>query len=197
MEFRKLRVFLSGIACAILTATSLEAWGSKEVFAKYPNAYFVETGSFMGAGIRSALDAGFPVLYSIELSPVYYQYCRYLFRGFPQVHLFEGDSAQQLDFVLDKIDAPATFWLDGHCSGGNTARGDSGTPILLELERIARHPIKTHTILIDDVRLFGSEEFDFISLDQVVERIRRINPLYTISFEDGYVPGDILVARIP
>ncbi len=136
------------------------------------------------------------MIYSIELSPVYYQYCRYLFRNFPKVHLLEGDSAKQFDLILDKIDAPATFWLDAHCSGGNTARGDSGTPILSELESIAKHPIKTHTILIDDVRLFGSEEFDFVPLDEVIERIRHINPLYTISFEDGYVPGDILVARV-
>jgi hypothetical protein len=51
MEFRKLRVFFSAMMCAVLAAASLEAWGSKEVFAKYPNTYFVDTGSFMGAGL--------------------------------------------------------------------------------------------------------------------------------------------------
>jgi hypothetical protein len=95
------------------------------------------------------------------------------------------------------IDAPATFWLDGHYSGAGTAKGKTNTPLLQELDHIGSHHIKTHTILIDDVRQFGTQEMDFITLDEVVEKVRSINPNYKFLFEDGFIPNDVLVAVVP
>lgn len=70
------------------------------------------------------------------------------------------------------------------------------SPVLQELEQIKKHPIKNHTILIDDVRLFGTIEFDYVTLDQIIDKVLEINPNYNISFVPGYVQNDILVAQI-
>jgi len=171
-------------------------WGSKEVFSHYPNKYFVETGTYRGEGVRKALSAGFKDVYSIELSPYYYKLCVGMFAKQKNVHLYFGDSAKELVTIIQQLNAPITFWLDGHCSMGNTARGDTMTPLMKELEAIKRHPIKTHTILIDDVRQFGTADFDWLSKDEVIKKIMEINPSYTIKYEDGYRPKDVLVAYI-
>lgn len=71
------------------------------------------------------------------------------------------------------------------------------SPILQELEAIKNHPIKNHTILIDDVRMFGTRDFDGVTLDQITDKLREINPNYSIFFEKGYQANDILVACIP
>ena len=74
--------------------------------------------------------------------------------------------------------------------------GKTNSPILQELDQIKKHHIKSHTILIDDVRLFGTHEFDYVTLDQIIDKILEINPSYKISFVPGYVNNDILVAQI-
>lgn len=170
---------------------------SMEVFRKHLNPIFIESGTTLGAGVTKALDAGFPEVYSIELSPQYYLKCLGKFQFDPRVHLYLGNSAEVLKKILPSIDQRATFWLDGHFCGGDSAIGATHTPILDELKAIASHHIKTHTIMIDDVRLFGKPEFDFIEIDEVIELLLRINPEYHISFEDGYIANDVLVAEIP
>ena len=107
-----------------------------------------------------------------------------------------GDSGKILYEVIKDIDSPITFWLDGHCSCGITAKGDEWSPILKELEQIKKHHIKNHTILIDDVRQFGTEYFDFVTIDQIIEKVLEINPDYKIFFIDGGFKDDILVAEV-
>lgn len=175
----------------------VEAITTRAVFAKYPNKYFIETGSHEGDGIQMALEAGFEKIYSIELSMSSYAYCQNRFKNQPKVTLLQGDSTYILPQLLERIDAPATFWLDGHYSEGITAKGETNTPILSELESIQRHPIKTHTIMIDDVRQFGTREFDFIPLTEILKKIYEINPEYSIFYEHGYIANDVLIARIP
>ena len=69
-----------------------------------------------------------------------------------------------------------------------------------ELESINLSPCKDHTLFIDDVRLFGNPEWDFLEKQQVIEAIHNINPNYKISYvdgnEDGTFPNDILVATV-
>lgn len=167
-----------------------------EVFSKYPNRYFVETGSYVGDGIQKALLAGFEVIYSIELSPTLFRMCRNRFRDKPQVHLFIGDSSVKMEEILNKIDGPATFWLDGHYSEGTTARGFVNTPVLFELDAIKKHAVKNHTILIDDIRIMGSSQFDYITLRQIKKKICEINPQYEFIFETGHILNDVFVAKI-
>ncbi len=170
---------------------------SSAVFSKYINPVFIETGSFMGHGIQKAIDAGFPEIYSIELAPHHHEYCLKRFQACPNVHLIQGDSGAVLKELMATINQRATFWLDGHFSAGvNSAMGKNRNPILDELAIIASHPIKNHTILIDDVRLFGTADFDYITIKTLIKIIMSINPKYTIRFEDGYIPNDVLVAEV-
>jgi hypothetical protein len=180
----------------VLFCQALNAIGSKHIFEKYPNKHFIETGSYEGEGIQFAIDSNFKNIYSIELSNFYYKQCCNRFAPYHFVNIFLGDSTEVLPIILKEIDAPATFWLDGHYSGPPTVKGQCNTPLLAELEHISQHPIKTHTILIDDARLFGTSQFDFISVETIIEKIRLINPNYEFFFEDGYVPKDILVAIV-
>lgn len=117
------------------------------------------------------------------------------FKNNPNVLLHLKSSTTMLDDIKD-INEPITFWLDGHWSFGKTSYKEMYCPVLLELNAIERHHIKTHTILVDDVRLFGTSEFNFISLSTVKETILRINPKYKFSFADGHIPNDILVATV-
>lgn len=181
----------------LLIETSLFGISKEGLFEKYPNKYFVETGSYLGDGINQALlSKCYEKIYSIELSEQYFEHCTDRFSNVDNVTILFGDSSVELSDVLKQIDAPATFWLDGHWSGGDTAKGVTMSPIIKELKLIKEHPIKTHTILIDDVRLFGTIEFDYVTLDDIIKILLEINPDYEIFFEDGYVEKDILVATI-
>ena len=71
-----------------------------------------------------------------------------------------GDSGEILPELLNNINEPILFWLDGHYSAGNTSKGSLNTPIIKELVTIFQHPIKQHIILIDDARLFnGADDY--------------------------------------
>ncbi len=190
--FLKIALYL----CLIHTFPLL-AVTTRSVFEKFPNPIFIETGSFFGEGIQNALDAGFNQIHSIELAPYYYQLCCERFKDVPEVHLWLGDSSEVLQNILDNLDEPATFWLDAHYSAGNTAIGKTHSPILKELAIIAKHPIKNHTILIDDVRQFGEIQFDYTDIDEIISFLRQINPNYVFHYEDGYIANDVLVAQTP
>lgn len=167
---------------------------TQELFARYPNDWLVETGTFRGHGVRAALAAGFAHVVSIELSDQLYADAVRNFADQPNVRLVHGDSGKAMWDVIRDIDRPITFWLDGHYSEGITARGDKNAPLLEELDAIARHPIRTHTVLIDDVRFLGTPVLDDIPLQSLIDRLMQINPAYEIRYEDGHIPHDVLVA---
>ena len=165
-------------------------------FRKYLNPVFIETGSFLGDGIENAIHAGFLEIYSIELSDKYFNECREKFKHVPKVTILKGDSGKILEELIMKINKPITFWLDGHYSGAETALGELSSPLMLELEMIKKHPIKTHTILIDDLRSWKkSEEYDF-DVNDIINKLYEINPQYKLLYEDGYIPKDVMVAII-
>jgi len=190
-----IKLFTPILFCLLLCSQGYSVT-TYDVFARHNNPIFIETGSCVGDGIACALKAGYKEIHSIELSPDFYQKCVVRFKNNPNVHLYLGDSSIVLKEILKNIKKPATFWLDGHYSWNGTARGDTNTPILKELAIIGDHSIKTHTILIDDVREFGTVEFDFIELDDILKALEKINPNYLISYENGYIANDVLVAEI-
>lgn len=161
---------------------------SSNIFRKYPNSIFIETGSHVGNGIQSAVEAGFNRIISIELSSKYHEICKQRFSNNSDVELVLGDVELVLKDIIDKIQSPITFWLDGHHSGDDTAWGLHNDPIFEELDIISTHQIKTHTLIIDDLR--------GIDKDKLIKKVLKINKDYVITYEDGYIPNDILVASI-
>jgi hypothetical protein len=69
-----------------------------------------------------------------------------------------------------------------------------------ELQAIAAHPIKNHTIIIDDMRLLRNHEAEWADLPYCIcdieEFIHTINPKYTITYDKGFVSKDILIATV-
>jgi hypothetical protein len=158
-------------------------------FRKYPNRVFVETGSFIGGGVKEALASGFNEIYSIELSDELHRICVGSFRAFPNVHFIHGDSRFVLEGLISKINEQITFWLDAHISGGITV-GEDLPPLMEELDIIRKHHIKMHTILIDDLHCWNWN-------DALAEKILSINPKYIIKVEDGELSEkDIMTAEI-
>ena len=95
---------------------------------KYSISTLVETGTYMGDMIE-AQKKRFKKIYTIELSPVLNEKAKSRFSGDKNICLFQGDSVQVLPNLLKGIDEPAIFWLDGHYSGGITAKGSKDCPI--------------------------------------------------------------------
>ena len=168
-----------------------------EIFKKYLNKKFIETGSFMGDGIQQALDAGFENVISIELSDKYFSICENRFSSDNKVKIVKGDSFKVLPSILSEIDTTVTFWLDGHHSCGDTALGDFWAPLIQELDVIKEHKIKNHTILIDDMRCWEHPNpvHGFYKED-IFSKLLEINKDYKFTFEDGQFENDILVAHL-
>lgn len=146
---------------------------------RYDLKIFVETGTFYGDTLEGVMG-WFETLYSIELSRDLYDAAKRRFRDDPKVNLIWGDSGDQIATLMHKIDRPTLFWLDGHYSGGETARGEHDTPIYKELEHILNAPDLGHVILIDDARCFGSYE-GYPTLQEIEDLIRAKRPDVSIS----------------
>lgn len=176
----------------------LNANMAPEGFERFPNYYFVETGTYGGEGIVLAQRAGFAEIYSVEIDEHFFAQAQKRFAQDKNVHLYKGDSAKVLWDVIKDLDKPITFWLDGHSGVANPDA--KNCPVLEELEQIGRHTIKNHTIVIDDMHCAGTLLFDNITKDQIKEAIFKINPTYEITFVagggEGEYPENIMVARI-
>jgi hypothetical protein len=158
------------------------------ILKKYLNPVFIETGSGLGDGIQAALDAGFEEVWSIESSLESYMYCSDKFKGISNIGIMHYDSSTGLWWLLDEMDNyQCTLWLDAHNEGDY--------PVLAELSVICQAFIKTHTILIDDLRMFP-EDKNGLTIDQIKEAVLKINPEYKFKYENGHVPNDILVCYI-
>lgn len=118
---------------------------------------FIETGTYLGHMLNAVKEA-FPEIYSIELGKELFERVQKEFAQVKHITILHGDSGEILGQILDRIQKPCLFWLDGHFSEGITARGAADTPIKSELTQILKHPMaRRHVILIDDARLFIGE----------------------------------------
>ena len=163
------------------------------------NRVFVETGTFAGKGIQLALEAGFQIVHSCDIDPICIRNSQLRFQNHNKVHIYQKDSSYQLRDIIDNISEPITFWLDAHNGFPDpNAINVKNTPLMEELDQIKEHPIKTHIILIDDLHCCGTLLFDYLTLDDIIEKVLEINPDYTITFVDGGDDGEysnnILVA---
>jgi hypothetical protein len=140
----------------------------------------VETGTYLGEMVE-ATQRRFERVISIELDPKLYQQATERFSRLPHVRIIHGDSGEVLPTVLAELDAPALFWLDGHYSGGITAKGERETPILREVDNILSHAIDRHVILIDDARLFnGTHDYPTLAELEVFIRACRLHSQFEV-----------------
>jgi hypothetical protein len=146
----------------------------------------VETGTLHGDMV-AAVARDFDHIYSIELSRELYWLARLRFLGRRNVHLIQGDSSQKLWSVLERIDTPCVFWLDGHYGGSLMARGKKDVPIVEELSAILAHGVHDHVIVIDDVGIFERAEGDTPSLAELERQITSSRPASEFVVEDNMI----------
>jgi hypothetical protein len=139
---------------------------------------FVETGTYLGE-MTYAMRNDFDRLVSIELDDRLYRGALRRFARFPHVTVEHGDSASVLPRILPGIDRPTLFWLDGHYSGGFTARGQNDTPIVDELRSILVHQVDGHVILVDDAREFTGKN-GYPTVEELGTIVKQSRPTWKV-----------------
>lgn len=175
---------------------------TRNLFKEFPNPYFVETGTYNGDAIQLAIDAGFERIISMDVDPKSRAYCIKRFKlaewdnKLPGLRVVTADSAIDLRALIKNCEQPITFWLDAHwLMWENTDPGPNPFPLIDELRQIMSHPIKTHTIIIDDMRLMQKDICGF-DKEIILEWLKKININYKFTFFANPMINDILVAHI-
>lgn len=140
---------------------------------------FIETGTLYG-DMDYAMKDRFKHIYSIELNEDLWRRAVHRFRHYGHIQILHGDSGEVLPRILRQVSTKCLFWLDGHYSGGITAKGLTETPIMQEIQAILQHPIKGHVLLIDDARCFDGTQ-DYPTLRELKDFIALHAPEYMFS----------------
>lgn len=149
---------------------------------------FVETGTYRGETAAWAAEH-FARVATIELSTEYHAAATARFRAQPQVRVLLGDSGAMLRKVAAELVGPAVFWLDAHWSGLDTAGRETECPLLAELAILNAAPT-THTLLVDDARLFAAPPPRPLraelwpDLGAVIDALRGCGRRHVVMFED-------------
>lgn len=137
---------------------------------KYDYEYFVETGTYMGETILRYID-DFKKSYTIELSESLYNDFNKKDYDRNKLKSILGDSSKKLKEVIDELHGNTIFFLDGHFSSCGTAKGDKDVPLYEEIKSINNNFKYESIIIIDDLRLFGSnitEDWSDITVEKIV-----------------------------
>jgi hypothetical protein len=162
----------------------------RDYAAQFQLRTLVETGTFVG-DTPAALCHDFDRIYTIELDPRLARAARRRFTHQPHITVIRGDSSQVLHDLVPFIDEPVLFWLDGHWSGGVTARGAEISPILRELATVLMRDVasedRTDVLLIDDARLFGTRGYP--SMPALYAAIQSRRPAWDVYLEHDIIRG--------
>lgn len=159
---------------------------------KYKINYFIETGTFMGDTVFYLKD-DFKQIISIELAEDLAGRAKERFQDEKHIQILHGDSGQILNKIIQNIDQPILFWLDGHYSseffvGENfirTAKGEKNTPVEEELKWILQSSVQ-HVVLIDDARLFTGLN-DYPSVSRIRKLVNRSAKSYGMQVKNDMI----------
>lgn len=165
---------------SIIKQRTLEAYAKK-----FNLTVFVETGTYYGDTVE-AMKNIFNQIYSIELSRKLHEKAKKRFKGVKHIELINGDSGVELEKLIRRIDRPTLFWLDGHYSGGETAKADKETPIYEELNCIFNTIDRGDVIIIDDARNFGTVAA-YPNIEELNNFIRSKRPATNIDIQDDMI----------
>jgi hypothetical protein len=157
----------------------------KEYARVFSSRILIETGTYRGDMVY-AMRRYFERVISFELDPLLHVEAQKRFALDPNVSIVLGDSGQILGEQLANVSQPCLFWLDGHYSGGITAKAALNTPIKNELDQILHHNVSGHVILIDDARCFNGED-DYPTLQELKQFIQRIKPDWEFTVRDDII----------
>lgn len=151
---------------------------------KYGIDILVETGTYLGEMVE-AQKKKFKQIFTIELDGNLYNNAVNKFRKDRHIKIYQGDSGEVLEKILPEIKDSALFWLDGHYSAGNTAKGELNTPIKKELRSILERNLN-HVILIDDARDFKGTD-DYPTIQEVKDFVLGLDPEYKMDVQDDII----------
>lgn len=157
----------------------------KEYARKFSIDTLIETGTYLGDMVDAVKDT-FGMIFSIELDEALYERAKKRFSKFDHISIVQGDSGEVLPVILADIKQPCLFWLDGHYSGGDTAKGSQETPILQELHYILTHDVEGHVILIDDARLFTGQN-GYPTIGEIRALISKEHPDWRFEIEHDII----------
>jgi hypothetical protein len=155
-----------------------------ELREKYQPTILVETGTYLGDMVE-AQRTQFTKIYSIELSQKLFRRAKKRFRDQQHITILQGDSGVVLNKLITEIDQLALFWLDGHYSGGITAKAEKECPVPEELETILKSSLP-HVILIDDARLFNGTQ-DYPTIEEIKNIIEKSHSAYSLEIKDDII----------
>lgn len=186
--------------CGILISDTLREWQQdgcpippphivKQVtIQEYRHRYncmtLIETGTYLGDMVEAQKKL-FHKIISIELGVDLFNKAQQRFSNDSNVTILQGDSGEVLPEVIEILDQPALFWLDGHYSSGITAIGDKECPIFEELDTILSKKFN-HIILIDDARCFNNTG-DYPSIGKLTEYIKSRNEKYKVKVKHDII----------
>lgn len=155
----------------------------KDYAKKHKATCFIETGTFMGDTTNEMKDF-FEKVDSIELDTKLANRAKKRFENDKNVTIWQGDSGEVINKYLELMPKTAIgfFYLDGHFSGGITAKADINTPISKELVAIYKHSNK-HVIFIDDARNFFNNAEDYPPYEDLIQQVKGYNKNVNIHIE--------------
>jgi hypothetical protein len=162
---------------------------------KYDLEVLVETGTYLGEMVGAMLDE-FSSITSIELDQKLFEMAVRRFASQGQVTILQGDSATVMPRLIGQLSTRTLFWLDGHYSGGITAHGAKGSPILEELQAVLGSMRVPYVILVDDARLFGLDP-GYPARREVDVLVQRLQPCARIAVSDDVIQIVVLEPVTP
>jgi len=157
---------------------------------------FVETGTFTGDMVDMALEFGFSEVRSVEIAEKYYNQSKERFSDevkSGKVKLYHGDSADLLEKMIGKTKKRIVFWLDAHCSKGDTGGNDNKNPLIDELKTIKEVSSRNdHVIMVDDLHFVRGgwyrDHSKPFTEQELNDRIMDINSDYKFKYADCRTP---------
>lgn len=180
----------------------------KNYFKDYKGKHniFIETGSYKGDGIDLAMQAGYERIFSMDIDGANVAHCQERFELLPDdtrpaknshIILTCADSATGLLKMMKYVNEPAMIWLDAHSQlFDDEPPSENPFPLLKELEQLKKHPIKTHTILIDDILMLTHPDVTDWDRDTIESALLMINPAYKLTYLSNPVRNNILLAHV-
>ena len=169
---------------------------------RYNVSNFIETGTHLGETvIFMAEKFPFDKIHSVEISGYYIDFINNHFQrvandagiDVSNIKIWKGNSVNVLPSILSEVKGRSLFWLDAHCSGGDTAKSDDyDCTILKEIEVIKSSSINNHIIVIDDMNACKDGRTDYPTISEISDLILSINEDYLIT-----VKYNVLFAEVP
>ena len=140
---------------------------------------FIEAGTYRGNTVAFFLDHADEIT-SVELHGGLYADAHRRFAANPKVTIVHGDALTEIPRIVAEVSGPPLVFLDGHFSTGGTATGAEMEPARAMLPALGRAAPPGTTVVIDDLRLFGSGMVGFPQLDELTAAAREGFPEATI-----------------